>query len=108
MRSSGLRGGAGCWAVAVVACLATGDCGAVLDAVEDVVDEADDEVRPDDVEDGAPGVTGNPVVALMPGGVRGSGRGVALCADGNTAALGVAAERTALHIGREKSRRACA
>ena len=72
--------------MAALACFATGACGPVLDAVEDVVDDADDEVVRDDVEDCAPGVTGNPVVALMPGGVRGSGRGVALCADGNTGA----------------------
>ena len=72
--------------MAVVACLAAGDCGAVLDAVEDTVEETDDDVVRDDVGRRAPGVTGKPVVGLMPGGVRGSGRGVALCADGNTGA----------------------
>ena len=79
MRSSGLRGRGGCCAVAVVACRAAADCGAVLDAVEDAVEETVDDVVRDDVAEDAPGVTGNPVVALMPGGVSGSGRGVAVC-----------------------------
>ena len=44
----------GCWAVAVVACLAAADCGAVLDAVEDVVEETDDDVVRDADVEGAP------------------------------------------------------
>ena len=79
MRSRGLRGRAGCCAVAVVACLAAADCGAVLDAVEDAVDETVDEVVRGAVAEDAPGVTGKPVVGLMPGGVSGSGKGVAVC-----------------------------
>lgn len=65
--------------MAAEACFAPGACGPVLDAVEDVVDEADDDLVLDDVEDDAPGVTGRPVVGLMPGGVSESGAGVALC-----------------------------
>ena len=65
--------------MAVVACLAAADCGAVLDAVEDTVEETVDDVVRDAVAEGAPGVTGKPVVGLMPGGVSGSGKGVAVC-----------------------------
>lgn len=64
-----------------------GACGAVFDAVDEDVEEVVDDVVRDVVKEGAPGVTGKPVVALMPGGVSGSGRGVALCADGKTGTL---------------------
>jgi hypothetical protein len=87
MRSSGLRGGGGAEATGAAGCFAAEGCGVVLEAVGDVVDEADDGLVPGDVAEGTPGVIGKPVVALMPGGVRGRGRGAALCADGKTGAL---------------------
>lgn len=87
MRSSGLRGGRGADATGAAGCFAAGACGAVLDAVDDGIEEADDDVVPGRVEGDAPGVIGKPVVALMPDGVSGSGRGVALCADGKTGTL---------------------
>lgn len=59
-------------------CLAPGGCGPVFDAVDDAIDDADDEVVPDDVDE-VPGITGKPVVGLMPGGISGSGAGVMLC-----------------------------
>ena len=87
MRSSGLRGGAGRTGGAAVACFVAELCGAVLDAIEEERDEAVDDVVPGAAEEAAPCVTGKPVVELMPGGVRGSGRGVAPCADGSTGTL---------------------
>ncbi len=74
-------------------CFATGACGPVLDAVDETLDETLDEVVPGFVAEGPPGVTGKPVVALMPGGVSASGAGVALWADGGANAPRRAAGR---------------
>ena len=84
MRSSGLRGGGGPdGAGGAVTCFAAGGCGPVFDAVDETVDD----IIPGVTEEAAPGVTGKPVVALIPGGVSESGAGVTLCADGNIGTL---------------------